>query len=47
MTMGLVAIGTFTYSEMLNRAVGRQSDDGRLFESAADMFASWFPQTAD
>jgi AcrR family transcriptional regulator len=43
MTMGLVAMGTFTYSEMLNRAVGRQSDDGRLLESAADMFASWFP----
>jgi AcrR family transcriptional regulator len=47
MTMGLVAIGTFTYSEMLNRAVGRQSDDGRLPEAAADMFASWFPQPAD
>jgi hypothetical protein len=45
-TMGVLAIGTFTYSEMLNRAVGRQSDDGRLPETAADMFASWFPQPA-
>jgi hypothetical protein len=46
MTMGVLAIGTFTFSEMLNRAVGRQSDDGRLREAAADMFASWFPQPA-
>ena len=46
MTMALLAIGTFTYSEMLNRAVGRQSDDRRLSEATADMFASWFPQPA-
>ena len=46
MTMGLLAIGTFTYSAMLNRTVGREPDDGRLLESAADMFANWFPQPA-
>ena len=44
MTMGLLAIGTFTYSEMLNRAVGREPDDGRLLEAAADMFAASFSQ---
>ena len=43
MTMGLLAIGTFTYSPMLNRTVGRQPDDGRLLEAVADMYASWFP----
>jgi AcrR family transcriptional regulator len=46
MTMGLLAIGTFTYGPMLNLAVGREPDDGRLLESAADMFASCFPQPA-
>jgi hypothetical protein len=46
-TMGVLAIGTFTCSEMLNRAVGRQSDDGLLPEAAADIFPSWFPQPAD
>jgi AcrR family transcriptional regulator len=44
MTMGLLAIGTFTYGAMLNRAVGREPDDGRLLESAADMFAACFSQ---
>ena len=44
MTMGLLAVGTFTYSAMLNRTVGRAPDDGRLLESATDMFAGWFPQ---
>ena len=44
MTMGLLAIGTFTYSAMLNGAVGREPDDVRLLETAADMFADWFPQ---
>jgi AcrR family transcriptional regulator len=45
MTMGLLAIGTFTYSAMLNRAVGREHDDPRLLESAAAMYAGWFPGT--
>jgi AcrR family transcriptional regulator len=44
MTMGLLAIGTFTYGAMLNQTVGRDADDGRLLESAADMFAACFPQ---
>ena len=43
MTMGLLAIGTFTYSAMLNQAVGREPDDPRLLESAAAMYADWFP----
>lgn len=42
MTMGLLAIGTFTYGEMLNGSTGRQPDDGRLLEMVADMYASWF-----
>lgn len=46
MVMGLLAIGTFTYGEMLNQLVGRQPDDRRLLDAAADMFASWFPQPA-
>jgi len=44
MSMGLLAIGTFTYGPLLNRAVGREPDDSRLLESAADMFAACFPQ---
>jgi AcrR family transcriptional regulator len=44
MTMGLLAIGTFTYDSMLNGSVGREPDDVRLLETAADMFAEWFPQ---
>ena len=47
MTMGLLAIGTFTYGPLLNRAVGREPDDGRLLESAAAMFAACFPQPTD
>jgi AcrR family transcriptional regulator len=43
MTMGLLAIGTFTYGPLLNLAVGREPDDSRLLESAADMFAACFP----
>jgi hypothetical protein len=42
-TMGLLAIGTFTYSEMLNRATGREPDDTRLRESTAGIYAKWFP----
>ena len=44
MTMGLLAIGTFTYNSMLNGAVGREPDDERLLETAAGMFSDWFPQ---
>jgi AcrR family transcriptional regulator len=44
MTMGLLAIGTFTYNSMFNGAVGREPDDVRLLETAAGMFADWFPQ---
>ncbi len=47
MTMGLLAIGTFTYGPLLNRAVGREPDDGRLLESAAVMFAACFPPPTD
>ena len=43
MTMGLLAIGTYTYTELFNRAVGRELDDPRLLESVADMYANWFP----
>jgi hypothetical protein len=46
MAMGIVAIGTFTYGEMLNRTVDRRPDDPRLLESVADMYASWFPRPA-
>jgi AcrR family transcriptional regulator len=46
MTMGLLAIGTFTYGPLLNRAVGREPDDSRLLDSAAEMFAGCFPQLA-
>jgi AcrR family transcriptional regulator len=44
MTMGLLAIGTFTYGPLLNLAVGREPDDSRLLEFAADMLAACFPQ---
>jgi len=44
MTMGLLAIGTFTFGAMLNGTVGRDPDDVRLREAAADMYADWFPQ---
>jgi AcrR family transcriptional regulator len=47
MTMGLLAIGTFTYGPLLNRGVGRESDDSRLLEYAAVMFAACFPQPTD
>jgi AcrR family transcriptional regulator len=43
-TMGLLAIGLFTYSAMLNGTVGREPDDPRLLEGAADMYATWFPR---
>jgi len=43
-TMGLLAIGAFTYGAMLNRTVGREPDDPRLLEAAADMYADWFPR---
>ena len=46
MTMGLLAIGTFTYGPLLNRAVGREPDDSRLLGAAAEMFAGCFPQLA-
>ena len=46
LTMGLLAIGTFTYGAMLNRTLGRDPADDRLLESAADMYASWFPGPA-
>ena len=42
MTMGLLALGTFTYGAMLNRTAGREPDDPRLLEAAADMYADWF-----
>ena len=41
--MALLAIGTNTYSGMINRATGREPDDTRLRESAANMYANWFP----
>jgi AcrR family transcriptional regulator len=44
MTMGLLAIGTFTFGAMLNRTVGREPDDPRLLQAAADMYADWFPR---
>ena len=44
MTMGVLAIGTFTYGAMLNRTVGREPDDPRLPEAAAGMYAYWFPR---
>jgi AcrR family transcriptional regulator len=47
MTMGMLAIGMFTYGPLLNLAVGREPDDSRLLESAADMFASCFPPPTD
>jgi AcrR family transcriptional regulator len=47
MTMGLLAIGTFTYGPLLNRGVGRESDDSRLLEYAAVMFAACFPPPTD
>jgi hypothetical protein len=47
MTMGLLAIGTFTYGPLLNGAVGREPDDGRLLESAAVMFAACFASPTD
>jgi len=44
MMLGLLAVGTFTYGAMLNRTVGRQPDDRRLLEAAADMYGGWFPR---
>ena len=44
MTLGLLAVGTFTYGAMLNRTVGRPPDDRRLLEAAADMYGGWFPR---
>jgi AcrR family transcriptional regulator len=44
MTMGLLAIGTFTFGAMLNGAVGREPDDVRLRQAAVDMYADWFPR---
>ena len=46
MMMGLLAIGTFTYGEMLNRAAAREPDDARLVEAVAEMYAAWFPRAA-
>ena len=47
LAMAMLALGTFTYGELMNRMTGRQPDDARLLGAAADMFASWFPQPAD
>jgi AcrR family transcriptional regulator len=44
LTLGLLAIGTFTFGAMLNEAVGREPDDGRLLDAAAGMYAGWFPR---
>ncbi len=44
MTLGLLAMGVFTYGEMLNRAVGRESDDQRLLEMAGEMYSTCFPE---
>ncbi len=38
MTMGLLAIGLFTYGPMLNRAVGRDPDDPQLEQIVAGMY---------
>jgi AcrR family transcriptional regulator len=43
MTMGVLAIGTCTYGSMLNRAVGRDSDDMRLTATVAEIYDSFFP----
>jgi len=43
-TMGLLAVGAFTYGAMLNRTVDREPDDPRLLVAAADMYADWFPR---
>jgi AcrR family transcriptional regulator len=44
MTMGLLAIGVFTFGAMLNETGGRQPDDGRLLEAVSGMYAGWFPR---
>jgi AcrR family transcriptional regulator len=45
MTMGLLAIGVFTYGGVLNRAVGRDPNDERLLEFVGDVFGGLFPQS--
>jgi AcrR family transcriptional regulator len=44
MTMGLLAIGVFTYGEVLNGAVGRDPGDEQLVDFLSELFASLFPQ---
>lgn len=43
LAMALMAIGTHTFDGPLNIAAGRDPDDARLRELAADMYAHWFP----
>lgn len=43
MVMGLLAIGTFTYEDMLNRAVGRDIDDPRLLAAVLQLYGDFFP----
>jgi hypothetical protein len=47
MTMGLLAIGTFTCGPLPYGVIGREPDDSRLLESTAVMFAACFPQPTD
>ena len=46
MLMGLLAIGTFTYEQMLNRAVDRGDDDPRLRAAVLELFDDFFPGPA-
>lgn len=46
LTMGLLALGMYTYGPMLNLTVGRDPNDERLLEAVAEMFAGWFPPAA-
>jgi len=47
LTMALLAIGIYTYGDLLNRAVGRDPGDERLLEFLGDVFAGLFPPSTD